>query len=267
MSCHFARFIGRLRLVVASTGWMARGERRPVIDGVDTASNDGRVTAGSGVLKPGFTTATRAHCMTIATRRAHAPHAPAALPGNEETARARLLRAASDLFCRYGINATGVDAVVTAAGTAKATLYKSFGSKEGLVEAVLEAEGAAWRDWFLGEIEATPGGPVEKLLGAFDVLEKWFAADRFFGCPFINAVGEFDKRDNRFKQIALDHKQVVMARIADLVGEAGISDITGTTHQIGLLINGAIVAALITSDPGVARHARIAAGKLLVPTR
>jgi len=37
-------------------------------------------------------------------------------------ARERLLLAASDLFCRHGINATGVDAVVAAAGTAKTTL-------------------------------------------------------------------------------------------------------------------------------------------------
>ena len=53
-------------------------------------------------------------------------------------ARERLLLAASDLFCRYGINATGVDAIVAAAGTAKTTLYKAFGSKEGLLRAVLE---------------------------------------------------------------------------------------------------------------------------------
>lgn len=201
--------------------------------------------------------------MTIATRHAHLPFAATASAGSDDTARTRLLRAASDLFCRYGINATGVDSVVAAAGTAKATLYKAFGSKEGLVEAVLETEGAAWRDWFISEIEAVPGRPVDKLVGAFDVLENWFAEERFFGCPFINAVGEFDKRDNRFKEIALAHKKVVMGRIARLVDEAGMADVDGTTHQIGLLIDGAIVAALITNDPGVARHAKVAASKLL----
>ena len=56
----------------------------------------------------------------------------------EVPARERLIEAASRLFCRYGINAVGVDTVVAEAGTAKATLYKAFGSKEKLVEAVLE---------------------------------------------------------------------------------------------------------------------------------
>jgi AcrR family transcriptional regulator len=60
--------------------------------------------------------------------------------------RERLLLAASKLFCRFGINAVGIDAVVAEAATAKATLYKAFGSKEQLVEAVLEREGRIWRD-------------------------------------------------------------------------------------------------------------------------
>ena len=71
--------------------------------------------------------------------------AVAAGPLSEPPARERLLRAAADLFCRRGIHAVGVDAIVEAAGTAKTTLYKLFGSKERLVEAVLEAEGRAWR--------------------------------------------------------------------------------------------------------------------------
>ncbi len=188
---------------------------------------------------------------------------PGLEPGRGDTARARLLKAAADLFCRYGINATGVDAVVEAAGTAKATLYKSFGSKEGLVEAVLEAEGAAWRDWLLSKIAEYPGGPADKLVGIFDILGEWFRQERFFGCPFINAVGEFDKRDTRYKDIALAHKRVVMHRIQTLAAEAGCKNADETAHQIGLLIDGAIVAALITSDPGIARYGRSAAEQVL----
>lgn len=184
-------------------------------------------------------------------------------PPPSETARARLLRAAADLFCRHGINATGVDAVVDAAGTAKATLYKIFGSKEGLVEAVLDEEGAAWRHWFLGRIDDTPGTARDKLIGMFDSLGDWFAEDRFFGCPFINAVGEFDKKDQRYKAIALAHKSVIMRQITLLAGAAGCSDPETTAHQLGLLIDGAIVAALITGDAGMARHGRAAAESIL----
>ena len=55
--------------------------------------------------------------------------------------RDRLIAAATRLFCRYGVNSVGVDEIVAAATTAKTTLYRLFGSKDGLVEAVLESEG------------------------------------------------------------------------------------------------------------------------------
>ena len=55
-------------------------------------------------------------------------------------------------------NLTGkVNAIIENAGTAKTTLYKLFGSKDGLVEAVLAREGAEWRSWFLDAIDG-PGG-------------------------------------------------------------------------------------------------------------
>jgi AcrR family transcriptional regulator len=186
----------------------------------------------------------------------HEPERPA-------TARVRLLTAAADLFCRHGINATGVDAVVEAAGTAKATLYKIFGSKEGLVEAVLDSEGAAWRQWFLSRIDDTPGGARDKLIGMFDILGEWFAEERFFGCPFINAVGEFDKKDRRYKDIAIAHKTIIMRRIAGLTAEAGCADAETAAHQLGVLIDGAIVAALITGDRRIAEYGRAAAMSIL----
>ena len=73
--------------------------------------------------------------------------------GDDESARGRLLSAATHLFCKDGINATGIDAIIHEAGTAKTTLYKLFGSKTNLVHAVLESEGKQWREWFIGAME------------------------------------------------------------------------------------------------------------------
>lgn len=183
----------------------------------------------------------------------------AAAAPDTDPPRKRLLRAATELFCRYGINATGVDAIVEAAGTAKATLYKTFGSKENLVEAVLDAEGAAWRDWYLSRIDSWPGGPSEKLAGTLLILEEWFQSARFFGCPFINAVGEFDKEDSRYRDIALAHKSVVLERLVALARDAGATQPDELAHQIGILIDGAIVATMVTRSPIVVRHAHAAA--------
>src|SRR5512140_2659006 len=98
--------------------------------------------------------------------------------GDEESARGRLLNAATYLFCKNGINATGIDAIINEAGTAKTTLYKLFGSKNNLVHVVLETEGKQWREWFIGAIEAGGGSPQEKLTRIFPALKDWFKQER-----------------------------------------------------------------------------------------
>jgi AcrR family transcriptional regulator len=59
--------------------------------------------------------------------------------------RARLLAAAADLFAAQGIDAVSVDAVGEAAGRTSGAVYAHFGSKQGLLLALLDA----WRDSLL----------------------------------------------------------------------------------------------------------------------
>jgi AcrR family transcriptional regulator len=191
----------------------------------------------------------------------------ASAAGDEESARGRLLNAATHLFCKNGINATGIDAIIDEAGTAKTTLYKLFGSKTNLVHAVLESEGKAWREWFIAAIEAGGGDPQTKLARIFPALKTWFGEERFYGCPFINAVAEHDKDQKHFRNIALRHKKVVLAHIAKLAGEMGAAEPEVLAHQLALLIDGAIVAAMVSGDPCVADTAGLAAGSLLPPAK
>jgi AcrR family transcriptional regulator len=187
--------------------------------------------------------------------------------GDDETARGRLLSAATHLFCKNGINATGIDAIIEQAGTAKTTLYKLFGSKTNLVHAVLESEGRQWREWFIGAIEQGGGEPQEKLSRIFPALKSWFGEDRFYGCPFINAVGEHDKDQKQFRSIAMKHKKVVLAHIGKLAAEMGAAEPEVLAHQLALLIDGAIVAAMVSRDPGVADTAGLAAASLFEPAK
>ena len=193
--------------------------------------------------------------------------AAATAAGEEESARGRLLNAATHLFCKNGINATGIDAIIDEAGTAKTTLYKLFGSKTNLVHAVLESEGKAWREWFIAAIEAGGGDPQTKLTRIFPALKRWFAEERFYGCPFINAVAEHDKDQKQFRNIALRHKKVVLAHIAKLASEMGAVEPESLAHQLALLIDGAIVAAMVSRDPGVADTAGLAASNLFGPSK
>jgi len=188
--------------------------------------------------------------------------AAASAAGDDESARGRLLNAATHLFCKNGINATGIDAIIGEAGTAKTTLYKLFGSKTNLVHAVLESEGKQWREWFIAAIEAGGGDPQTKLARIFPALKSWFGEERFYGCPFINAVAEHDKDHKQFRNIALRHKKVVLAHIEKLAGEMGAAEPEILAHQLALLIDGAIVAAMVSGDPRVADTAGLAAGSL-----
>jgi AcrR family transcriptional regulator len=196
-------------------------------------------------------------------RSASAPHDA----GDEESARGRLLSAATYLFCKNGINATGIDAIINEAGTAKTTLYKLFGSKNNLVHAVLETEGKQWREWFIAAIESGGGSAQTKLSRIFPALKDWFRQERFYGCPFINAVGEHDKDQKQLRAIAMRHKKVVLAYIEKLAGEMGAAEPGVLAHQLGLLMDGAIVAAMVSRDPGVADTAGLVACSLFVPSK
>src|SRR5713101_5863452 len=158
--------------------------------------------------------------------------------GDDETARGRLLSAATRLFCKNGINATGIDAIIHEAGTAKTTLYKLFGSKTNLVHAVLESEGRQWREWFIGAMESGGGDAQAKLTRIFPALKSWFGEERFYGCPFINAVAEHDKDQKQFRAIAMRHKKVVLAHIEKLAADMGAAEPEMLAHQLALLIDG-----------------------------
>ena len=182
---------------------------------------------------------------------------------DDESARGRLLSAATRLFCKYGINATGVDAIINEAGTAKTTLYKLFGSKTNLVHVVLETEGKLWRDWFIGAIEAGGGDAQTRLSRIFPVLKEWFGQERFYGCPFINAVAEHDKDEKQLRAITMRHKKVVLSHIEKLAEEMGAEEPEVLAHQLALLMDGAIVAAMVSRNPRVADTAALAAKPLL----
>jgi uncharacterized membrane protein len=63
------------------------------------------------------------------------------------------------------------------------------------------------------------------------------------------------------------HKKVVLAHIEGLAREMGATEPGMLAHQLALLMDGAIVAAMVSRNPGVADTAAIAAGSLFGPAR
>src|SRR5689334_17760120 len=83
------------------------------------------------------------------------------------SARERLLQAADELFYREGVYTVGIDRILERAGVAKASLYGTFGSKNELIRAYLEAR-ARWLEARVEERLARFDNPRERILSVFD---------------------------------------------------------------------------------------------------
>lgn len=174
----------------------------------------------------------------------------------DDLPRERLLIAAQHLFCRYGVQGTGVARVLKEAGVSRKTLYERFRSKDELVRAVLEREGEEWRTWLSQGIISLGGSPKDRLLGVFDLLETWFSQDTFYGCAFINAVAEHDKITIPVEDAVRRHRALTDEILMDIAREAGASDPARLVRALSLLIDGAIVTAMLERSPDTAAEAR-----------
>src|SRR5436190_22382276 len=102
--------------------------------------------------------------------------------------RERILQAARELFYRGGIGAVSVDAIATAAGTNKMTLYRHFSSKDELVAAYLKTladEGEAL--WDVARA-AHPGDAQAQLRYILRRVSEFAADPNGRGCALANAA-------------------------------------------------------------------------------
>jgi AcrR family transcriptional regulator len=118
-------------------------------------------------------------------------------PSNEQEpdARDRILQAASELFYRDGISASGVDTLIDRAKVAKATFYRHFPSKDDLILAWLRGPDARWIDWVVPELERRAEAPLQRIVEFWDVLGDWLERNDFVGCPFLNTLVEIRDPD------------------------------------------------------------------------
>ncbi len=176
--------------------------------------------------------------------------------------RQHLIAVATDLFNRFGYRAVGIDQVIAESGVAKTTLYRHFASKEDLIVAVLEGLDEAFRDSMRTYVDNSASRPADKLIATFDFLGDWFRDDTFYGCPFINAAGEYGDRTSPVFHAAILHKRLMVAYFEELARNAELADPKQIAEEINLLHEGAIAVAHITGDWGVAEKAKQAATKL-----
>src|SRR6476469_7686163 len=150
-------------------------------------------------------------------------------------ARERILTAATTLFHRGGIHATGVERLTEHAHVSKRTFYQHFSSKNDLVEEYLRRihhAGGAPREQAIDTADASPRS---RLLAIFDSAP----GSRFRGCPFHNAAVEAADAMPEVQDIVHTHKRNYINGLTKLAKQAGAANPKLLGHQLAVLYEGA----------------------------
>jgi hypothetical protein len=107
---------------------------------------------------------------------------------------------------------------------------------------------------------ARSGDPLAALFAA---LGDWFAAPDFRGCAFINATAELCDPQHPARLAVAEHQRQFTAFVTDVLRTARIRDPESAARAVGLLIDGAILAAARDGALDAAELAHTATRKLL----
>lgn len=180
--------------------------------------------------------------------------------------RERLLRAAAELTYTNGIDATGVDAIVNAAGVTKRTLYQHFRSKDDLVAAALQARDESTIAGLRAAVDRGIARGAAPIAALFAVLTRTFADPAFRGCAFVNAGLEMHDEDHPVRPVVRSHTDARRALIADLVRAEGVDD-DSTADAIALLVEGAFAVGAARREPAAIKRAARAADRVITLAR
>ncbi|MEV4757285.1 TetR/AcrR family transcriptional regulator [Micromonospora sp. NPDC049559] len=180
--------------------------------------------------------------------------------------RATILQAATRVLYERGLDGIGVAELCTRIGISKETLYRHFDTKDGLVEAVLEARSERTTRW-LAEAAANAGDdPRDQLTAVFAALQQWYDEPDFRGCAMVNAATQHHVAAVR--ALTKRHLERYLDLLTGIASRAGAADPALLGRQLLILLEGATVVADHQDPVRAGEHARDAALALLsVATR
>lgn len=180
------------------------------------------------------------------------------------SARERLLAAADELFYEEGVRTVGIDRVIEHAGVAKASLYNTFGSKEGLIRAYLDQRRSRIAERIMRNIERCDT-PRERLLAVFEAQRERAAEQDYRGCAFLRATAEAHPGD-QVEQVSDDYRGWLRELFTELAEQAGAPEPAVLARQLLLLYDGATVSGQLDRDPSAYVLSRVTAETLLDAT-
>lgn len=170
--------------------------------------------------------------------------------------RHEILSAADKLFEQSGFHQVGVEDVVQAANVTKTTLYRHFGSKDGLVIEVLAERIDNVEQGLITAITAHRT-PRARLKAIFDYHTNWFHKPSFAGCLFYRATEEYAVRHKEIARLSREQKLSLRAAIQAFIEDLGVHKgrSESLARSILCLLDGAIVSANTLGERDAAENA------------
>lgn len=181
--------------------------------------------------------------------------------------RQRILETADRLFYQHGIRSIGIDRIIAEAEVAKMSLYKHFPSKDHLILAVLEFREKAVLAFFNEHMDRHRKKLKDPLKVFFAALKDWVESPGFRGCAFQNAAVELADPQHPGSDFVKGHKRRFQEFLSGLVEQAVDKGAAKIAPAVGLLIEGALVTAVIQGSSVAVEVARDAALKLAALVR
>lgn len=166
--------------------------------------------------------------------------------------RAAIVDAATPLLYERGLDGIGIAELCTRLGVSKETLYRHFGTKDGLIRAVLETRSDRVFSWLAEAVAGAGPSPADQLTAAFDALQSWYDDPVFRGCAMVNAAAQH--HDESVRALTTRHLDRYLELLTGIAERAGASNPDVLGRQWLMLVEGATVVA--------AHHGPARAGEL-----
>ncbi|MCF5684925.1 TetR/AcrR family transcriptional regulator [Pseudomonas sp. PA-1-3F] len=153
--------------------------------------------------------------------------------------RERILRAAGEMFHKYGVHAVGVDAIAAAAHSNKMTLYRHFSSKEMLIAATIREQHKASEAAWLTLQKAHPNDPRAELNGWVEMMYSYVQSPGDLSCKFIDRA--IDARDAQHPaRLAIEEvNQAHVNHLIEMCRAAGFKNYETLAIQLFIVFKGA----------------------------
>jgi AcrR family transcriptional regulator len=172
--------------------------------------------------------------------------------------REEMIQYAFDTFYKNGFHATGVDTVMEGTGISKRTLYKHFGSKEGLILATIDYYKNFMRELIVNYINQETN-PIEKVLRIFDFLIERVEAGYSNGCFVMNAKTEYLNKASDIETSCDNYTAGLQNLLEVTLEDTNLPNTKELVVQIMILFEGAIIRSKVTRNADTVRIAKDAA--------